>query len=90
VWAHPFWDISEPDAVLDAIARFQRAGLDGVEAFYVTHSEGQTRLLVDHCAEAGLLTTGSSDFHGPDHHTFSRFRAFETYGLTPQLGPLAG
>jgi predicted metal-dependent phosphoesterase TrpH len=90
VWAHPFWDISEPQAVLDAIARFQRSGMDGVEAFYITHTEGQTRLLVDHCAQAGLLTTGSSDFHGPDHHTFSRFRAFETFGMTPTLGPLAG
>jgi predicted metal-dependent phosphoesterase TrpH len=89
VWAHPFWDISEPSAVLDAIARFRRAGLDGVEAFYVTHTAGQTRLLVDHCAETGLLTTGSSDFHGPDHHTFSRFRAFDLYGLEPTLGPLA-
>jgi predicted metal-dependent phosphoesterase TrpH len=89
VWAHPFWDISEPSAVLDAIGRFQRSGLDGVEAFYVTHTEGQTRLLVEHCASAGLLTTGSSDYHGPEHHTFSRFRAFHTYGLTPALGPLA-
>jgi 3',5'-nucleoside bisphosphate phosphatase len=89
VWAHPFWDISEPSAVLDAIARFRRAGLDGVEAFYVTHTAGQTRLLVDHCAETGLLTTGSADFHGPDHHTFSRFRAFDLYGLEPTLGPLA-
>jgi predicted metal-dependent phosphoesterase TrpH len=90
VWAHPFWDVSEPAEVLDAIGRFRRAGLDGVEAFYVTHTEGQTRLLVDHCAEHGLLTTGSSDFHGPEHHTFSRFRAFQTYGLEPTLGPLAG
>jgi predicted metal-dependent phosphoesterase TrpH len=89
MWAHPFWDISEPAAVLDAIARFRRAGLDGVEAFYVTHTAGQTRMLVDHCAQMGLLTTGSSDFHGPEHHTFSRFRAFEMYGLEPTLGPLA-
>lgn len=89
VWAHPFWDISQPDAVLEAIARFRRSGLDGVEAFYVTHTAEQTRLLVDHCAEVRLLTTGSSDFHGPEHHTFSRFRAFHTYGLTPTLGPLA-
>ena len=53
-----------------------RAGLDGVEAFYVTHTEEQTRLLAERAAELGLLTTGSSDFHGPEHHTFSRFRAF--------------
>jgi 3',5'-nucleoside bisphosphate phosphatase len=89
VWAHPFWDISEPSAVLDAIGRFRRAGLDGVEAFYASHTAGQTRLLVEHCAQTGLLTTGSSDFHGPDHHTFSRFRAFDLYGLEPTLGPIA-
>jgi predicted metal-dependent phosphoesterase TrpH len=90
VWAHPFWDISETDAVLTAIDGFRAAGLDGVEAFYVTHTRAQTELLVGRCAELGLLSTGSSDFHGPKHHTFSRFRAFETYGLTPALGPLAG
>jgi predicted metal-dependent phosphoesterase TrpH len=90
VWAHPFWDVDEPQAVLDAIDRFRRAGLDGVEAFYVTHTQAQTQLLVARCAELGLLSTGSSDFHGPQHHTFSRFRAFDTYGLAPVLGPLAG
>jgi predicted metal-dependent phosphoesterase TrpH len=89
VWAHPFWDISEPAAVLDAITRFRRAGLDGVEAFYASHTAGQTRLLVDHSAQTGLLTTGSSDFHGPDHHTFSHFRAFNLYGMEPTLGPIA-
>ena len=68
----------------------QAAGLDGVEAFYVTHSAEQTRLLAARAAELGLLTTGSSDFHGPDHPTFSRFRAFSTYGLSPVLGPIAG
>ena len=90
VWAHPFWDIKEPAAVLGAIDRFRDAGLDGVEAFYVTHTREQTKLLVDRCAELELLSTGSSDYHGPRHHTFSRFRAFSTYGLAPALGPLAG
>jgi predicted metal-dependent phosphoesterase TrpH len=90
VWAHPFWDIDQPEGVLDAIDRFRRAGLDGVESFYASHSEAQTRLLAARCAELGLLSTGSSDFHGPRHHTFSRFRAFATYGLAPVLGPLAG
>ena len=90
VWAHPFWDISEPEGVLAAIDRFRAAGLDGVEAFYVTHTEEQTRLLVARCAELGLLTTGSSDYHGPDHRTFSAFRAFDTFGLEPVLGPIAG
>ncbi len=90
VWAHPFWDLAEPPEVLAAIDRFRVAGLDGVEAFYVTHDEAQTRLIAERCRELGLLSTGSSDFHGPDHHMFSRFRAFSTYGLEPELGPIAG
>jgi len=89
VWAHPFWDIKAPEAVLDAIERFRRAGLDGVESFYVTHTREQTQLLADRCAKLGLISTGSSDYHGPQHHTFSKFRAFCTYGLAPALGPLA-
>jgi 3',5'-nucleoside bisphosphate phosphatase len=90
VWAHPFWDIEAPPAVLEALDRFCRLGLDGVEAFYVTHTEDQTRLLAARCEQLGLLSTGSSDFHGPQHHTFSTFRAFHTYDLEPRLGPLAG
>jgi predicted metal-dependent phosphoesterase TrpH len=89
VWAHPFWDIDDPAAVLAALDRLDAAGVDGVEAFYVAHHEEQTRLLVRRAAELDLLTTGSSDFHGPEHHTFSRFRAFSTFGLAPHLGPLA-
>jgi predicted metal-dependent phosphoesterase TrpH len=89
VWAHPFWDVPDPRAVLSTVDGFNADGLDGVEAFYVTHSRDETTLLAGRCAELGLLSTGSSDYHGPEHPTFSRFRAFRTYGLQPQLGPLA-
>ena len=41
------------------------------------------------CAR-GLLTTGSTDFHGPDHGRFSAFRGFEVHGLTVELGPIGG
>ena len=87
VWAHPFWDLEAGAEVLDAIDRFAGMGLDGVEAFYVTHTESQTRLVAEHCAARGLLSTGSADFHGPDHPRFNRFRAFELHGLEPDLGP---
>ncbi len=90
VWAHPFWDIADRDTVLAAIARFAGAGLDGVEVFYATHDEEQTRTLHAAVAEHGLLATGSADFHGPQHGRFSRFGAFELYGLEPRLGPIAG
>src|SRR5919107_3117980 len=85
VWAHPFWDIADRDTVLAAIERFAAAGLDGVEVFYATHDEEQTRLLHGAVRERGLLATGSADFHGPAHERFSRFGAFELYGLAPQL-----
>ena len=90
VWAHPFWDVSRPAEVLAAIDRFRAAGLDGVECFYSTHEREHSELLADRCAELGLLSTGSSDFHGPHHRQFSKFRAFSTYGRRPVLGPIAG
>jgi 3',5'-nucleoside bisphosphate phosphatase len=90
VWAHPFWDIADAGEVLDTVARFQALGMDGVEAFYITHTREQTELLARRCAELGLLSTGSADFHGPENRQFSRFMAFETYGFEPNLGPIAG
>jgi predicted metal-dependent phosphoesterase TrpH len=113
VWAHPFWDVPDPDEVLATIDRFlgdgskglggegreafggeggegfSGGGIDGVECFYLTHTAEQTELLAKRCDELGLLSTGSSDFHGPRHRLMSRFRAFSTYGLEPRLGPIA-
>jgi 3',5'-nucleoside bisphosphate phosphatase len=88
VWAHPFWDLDAPEEALAAIDAFAAAGLDGVEAFYATHDEAQTRFLYDAARERGLLTTGSADFHGPEHGQFAKFGAFELYGLDPVLGPI--
>jgi len=88
VWAHPFWDISDPDEVLSSIDRFHALGIDGVEAFYITHTREQTELLAERCAELGLLTTGSADFHGPDNRQFCKFMAFDTFGIEPNLGPI--
>ena len=90
VWAHPFWDVSAPEEVVATIDAFRADGLDGVEAFYATHTREQTELLAGACAQRGLLSTGSADFHGPDHKHFAHFGAFELYGLEPDLGPIAG
>jgi predicted metal-dependent phosphoesterase TrpH len=85
VIAHPYWDISEPGEVDDLI-RLLKA--DGVETFYPTHTEEQTRHLLDLCAELDLVPTASSDFHGPTHKTFATFGAYDTYGLgDPQIPP---
>ncbi len=89
VWAHPFWDVSDAQETLAMVERFHGHGIDGVEAFYVTHTREQTELLARRCGELELLSTGSSDYHGPDNRLFSRFLAFETYGLEPNLGQIA-
>ena len=89
IWAHPFWDIERPDEVLSTIDRFNALGIDGVEAFYITHTRENTELLAKRCAELQMLTTGSADFHGPENRQFSQFMAFDTYGIEPNLGPIA-
>ena len=90
VWAHPFWDVDAPEEATRTLEEFVDAGLDGVECFYVTHTEEQTRLLHEIATSRGLLTTGSSDFHGPEHDRFSGFRDFQVHGLTVELGPIGG
>jgi predicted metal-dependent phosphoesterase TrpH len=88
VWAHPFWDLDRPDEAIAAIDSFVAAGLDGIEVFYATHTEEQTRFLHAAARERGLLTTGSADYHGPEHERFNRFRGFEVYDLDVELGPI--
>jgi predicted metal-dependent phosphoesterase TrpH len=90
IWAHPFWDVKENELVLANIDRYQQWGLDGVECFYPTYSAEQTRLLAARCRTLGLLTTGSSDYHGPKHKIFSRFLVHELHGEEPELGAIAG
>jgi 3',5'-nucleoside bisphosphate phosphatase len=86
VWAHPFWDVDDEPEAISTLNAFVDAGLDGVECFYATHTQEQTEAL--YRVADGLLTTGSADFHGPDHERFNTFGAFELYGLEPNLGPI--
>jgi predicted metal-dependent phosphoesterase TrpH len=83
VIAHPYWDISAPEKVEDLI---RSLGADGVETFYPSHTEEQTKHLLALCDELDLVPTASSDYHGPTHKTFSKFGDYETYGLgQPQV-----
>ncbi|HEY1689739.1 MAG TPA: PHP domain-containing protein [Solirubrobacteraceae bacterium] len=90
IWAHPFWDVSDTDEVLAMIDGFKSLGMDGIEAFYITHTEEQTKAIYARCEQLGMLSTGSADFHGPNNRQFSKFMAFETFGLEPKLGPIGG
>lgn len=91
VFAHPLFPPGEysADGVEQALRRYAAAGLDGVECFYKTHTEQETRFLHGLASELGLLTTGSADFHGEGHGNFSTFLDFETHGLEVDLGPIA-
>jgi 3',5'-nucleoside bisphosphate phosphatase len=87
--AHPYWDVKDPEQVRDLVESLVRdVGLDGIEAFYPDHTRDQTAHLLELCREFDLVPTGSSDFHGPTHKTFSRFGAYDTYGLgEPRVPP---
>ena len=78
VVAHPYWDISDPGEVEELIRALD---VDGIETFYPSHTREQTAHLLRLGEELGLAATGSSDYHGPTHKTFSRFGAYQTYGL---------
>ncbi len=78
VVAHPYWDVSDPGEVEELIRALD---VDGIETFYPSHTREQTAHLLRLCEELGLAATGSSDYHGPTHKTFSRFGAYQTYGL---------
>lgn len=85
VVAHPYWDVKEPARVEELIRALP---VQGIEAFYPSHTAEQTGHLLSLCAERDLTPTGSSDYHGPTHKTFSRFGAYDTYGLgEPQVPP---
>ena len=83
VVAHPYWDVKDPADVEELLRALE---IDGIEAFYPDHNRDQTEHLLGLCGELGLTPTGSSDYHGPAHKTFSRFGAYQTYGLgDPQV-----
>jgi 3',5'-nucleoside bisphosphate phosphatase len=88
VVAHPYWDVKDPDQVRDLVESLVRdVGLDGIETFYPPHTAEQTKHCLELCEEFGLVPTASSDFHGPTHKTFSRWGAYDTYGLGEPVVP---
>jgi predicted metal-dependent phosphoesterase TrpH len=83
VVAHPYWDVKDPQQVETLI---EALDVQGVEAFYPDHTREQTEHLLRICSQRNLVPTASSDFHGPTHKAFSRFGAYQTYGLgEPQV-----
>ncbi|MBA2944374.1 PHP domain-containing protein [Streptomyces himalayensis] len=64
VFAHPL-AVKRGEVVPEtAIAELAAAGLDGIEVDHMDHDEATRGRLRGLAAELGLLTTGSSDYHG--------------------------
>ncbi len=79
VLAHP--GVLSPDIrVIAAVVReLIRPGLDGLEAYYPSHTPTLRRRLTELAQKHGLLVTGGSDFHGatrPTHPLACRTSGF--------------
>lgn len=51
-------------------------GLQGIEAYHPDHDVGTQARLVAIAGELGLIVTGGSDFHGPEHARYSELGRF--------------
>ena len=63
VWAHPLFHVNWEKC--EAIIRKAKSfGLDGVEVYYSTYSDDDTKFMHQLCEKYQLLESGGSDFHG--------------------------
>ena len=44
---------------------FKEMGLDGLEAFYPSHSGGTIRYFIEMAKKSSLFITAGTDYHGP-------------------------
>lgn len=64
--AHPGRITMDKASLELAIAEYKDCGLDGIEAFYTTHTKEQTEYFCNLAEKYSLLTTGGSDMHVED------------------------
>lgn len=73
------------------ISRLTAAGIDGIECFYPTHTEEETKMFSGYAEAHGLFVTGGSDFHAEGAEAvlgLPRFEADEA--LSERLSELEG
>lgn len=64
VLAHPLQVEKSGTRLEDAIAGLVAEGLDGIEAYYPTHSKKQKKMFLEMAKRNNLIVTGGSDYHG--------------------------
>lgn len=62
-----FCSLAHPETLADEalLGEWKRLGLEGIEAYYSTHSPSDVAYYLRLANEHGLLATGGTDFHGP-------------------------
>jgi 3',5'-nucleoside bisphosphate phosphatase len=68
VWAHPPFSMLEREAPV-----FREMGLDGIEAFRPGYSPSDSRFVAGVARRNGMLTSGGSDWHGPERGPLGEF-----------------
>ena len=63
VLAHP--GITSADALIPAMVT---SGLLGIEAYHADHTQDQRERYAHMASGLGLITTGGTDYHGPQAH----------------------
>ena len=58
-----------------ALGPLLRAGLCGIEAYHPGHDPGATEFCRRLAEHHGLVATGGSDYHGPEHRSYRRLGA---------------
>jgi len=64
VLAHPYQTKLDEAGIEDLVKQLTGFGLAGIEAYYSSHTAGQTRFYLSLAERYGLVVTGGSDFHG--------------------------
>lgn len=64
ILAHPLELSDSMDAIAERMDCLRGMGLDGVEAFYRTHTPEQCAFFSAYAERYGLIVTGGSDYHG--------------------------
>lgn len=64
VLAHPKQLNYSPEKLEETISQLKKAGLDGLECIYTTHSQEEVEMFLKLAEKYGLFYTAGSDFHG--------------------------
>ena len=64
VLAHPKYLKVDNNRLYSLVTELKGYGLQGIEAFYTTHTPAETQLFLKVAGANSLLVTGGSDFHG--------------------------